>query len=138
MKRILFSTILGLFLFAAVPVFGQERGEPASKAEEVKPEAEAEPAERAEEAAPAKEPEQPHTVQTPFGLSTRGAAPPADTRAQDALVSVKKKGDVYEFRRRTPFGHQVWTKPEDEFNENEKRWFEASKPKPAAKPAPKK
>lgn len=137
MKRIFVFVVLAIALSAATPAEAQKRRVPGSTPVDLKPKkAEAAKSKKASAADSAEASGE--AVKTPFGMSKRGEAPPPDTRAQDALVQVTQKGDKYEFRRKTPFGHQVWTKTPDEFDANEKRWVEAAKPKkpkaPASKP----
>ena len=80
-------------------------------------------------------------VKTPFGTSVRAADPePQVTRtlADDPMVRVEEKGDTFTFRRKTPFGDQVWKKKRAELNPEEQSLIAARKAAasaPAAQPA---
>ncbi len=76
----------------------------------------------------------PRVVQTPFGPSLRGAPTAAARRpANHSLVRVEEKGDTVIFRRRTPFGDQVWERRRSELSAVEKEMIAAQKP--PARPA---
>ncbi len=78
-------------------------------------------------------------VQTPFGPTLRGDAEevkrqPVRTLKDDPMVTVEESGDTVTFKRRTPFGEQVWRKKRSELNEAEKETIAARKG-PEAPPA---
>lgn len=81
------------------------------------------------------------TVKTPFGTTVRAADPEPQathTLADDALVRVEEKGDTFTFRRKTPFGDQVWKKKRAELTADEQSLIAARKAAasaPVAKPA---
>ena len=81
------------------------------------------------------------TVKTPFGTSVRAADPEppvTHTLADDPMVRVEEKGDTFTFRRKTPFGDQVWKKKRAELNPEEQSLIAARKAAPrapAAQPA---
>jgi hypothetical protein len=66
-------------------------------------------------------------VQTPFG-PTLGAAPqdadkpaaPVNNLAGDRFVTFEESGDTVVFRRKTPFGDQVWRRKRTELTAAEK------------------
>ena len=65
-------------------------------------------------------------VETPFGPSLRGAPAAAARRPPDhSLVQVDQKGDTVIFRRRTPFGDQVWQRRRTELTAVEKEMIAA-------------
>jgi hypothetical protein len=91
---------------------------------------------------------------TPFGVAVtevppenaEAPAPPKPrTLAGDPMLRVEEKGDVVTFRRKTPFGEQVWQKKRAELTPDEKELVASRKqppagpasktPAPAAKPA---
>lgn len=96
------------------------------------------------------------TRATPFGRVRQDAnpqpAPKPEKPSETGLVSAEAKGDSVIFRRKTPFGNQVWTRKRSELNEDEKEILAnqsiaakkaaeakskpASAPKPAAQPKP--
>ncbi|HYM13023.1 MAG TPA: hypothetical protein VEU62_19950 [Bryobacterales bacterium] len=89
-------------------------------------------------------------VQTPFGPSLRAATPDdsreeAEKRHQEAVASpllkIEESGDTVTFRRRTPFGDQVWKKKRSELTDLEKEMIAAhqgggTKTGPGADPGP--
>ena len=90
------------------------------------------------------------TRDTPFGRVRQDANPqPAPTPkkpSETGLVRAEVKGDTVTFRRKTPFGNQVWTRKRSELNDDEQDIVEnqsssgskggEAKPKPAAAPKP--
>lgn len=75
-------------------------------------------------------------VQTPFGPSLRAATPEqskeaAEKRHREAVASpllkIEESGDTVTFRRRTPFGDQVWKKKRSELTDVEKEMIAAHK-----------
>jgi hypothetical protein len=78
---------------------------------------------------PAKE-----TIQTPFGPMTVGEdseqPPTARDFAADPFVSAEEKGDLVVFRRKTPFGSQVWKKKKSELTADEQALLAAGRPEP--------
>ena len=74
----------------------------------------------------------PRTEQTPFGPSLRRRPPASPRPADHSLVSVEKQGDTMIFRRRTPFGDQVWQRRSDELNTIEKEMIAAQERRAAA------
>ena len=85
------------------------------------------------------------TKQTPFGPAKVTAAEPfPETElSSDPFVSAEEKGELVVFRRKTPFGSQVWKKKKSELTADEqailaRRPRQEEKPKAApAKPAAK-
>lgn len=80
-------------------------------------------------------------AQTPFGTSDYGDAEPPDeepeTLATSPHVEVEEKGDTIIFKRKTPFGNQVWKKKRAELTAEERQLLNrrrkaAAKAKPAA------
>jgi hypothetical protein len=86
---------------------------------------------------PAKE-----TKQTPFGPvpveATSEQPPPARDFSADPFVSAEEKGEMVIFRRKTPFGSQVWKKKKSELTAAEQailaRGPQPEEQQPAAKP----
>lgn len=90
------------------------------------------------------------TRNTPFGRVRQDAnpqpAPKPEKPSETGLVSAEAKGDTVTFRRKTPFGNQVWTRKRSELSEDEKEILAnqssggkkagEAKPKPAAAPKP--
>jgi hypothetical protein len=86
--------------------------------------------------------------QTPFGPveAKPEEAPPTPELSSDSLVSAEEKGDLVVFRRKTPFGDQVWKKKKSELTPDERKLLardsEAETQNPpadgetSAKPAP--
>ena len=74
-------------------------------------------------------------VETPFGPSLRGAPAAARRPADHSLVKVEDKGDTVIFRRRTPFGDQVWQRRRTELSAVEKEMI-AAQDRPARPAAP--
>lgn len=75
-------------------------------------------------------------VETPFGPSLRAATPEkskedAEKRRREAVASpllkIEESGDTVTFRRRTPFGDQVWKKKRSELTDLEKEMIAAHK-----------
>jgi hypothetical protein len=62
-----------------------------------------------------------NTKQTPFGPveAKSEEPPPAASLSSDAYVSAEEKGDQVIFRRKTPFGSQVWKKNKSELTADE-------------------
>jgi hypothetical protein len=93
----------------------------------------------AKAATPAKD-EQPaskKTKQTPFGpveATSEQPAPAADL-ASDSFVSAEEKGELVIFRRKTPFGSQVWKKKKSELTADEQALLARGRPE-ARKPLP--
>jgi hypothetical protein len=63
------------------------------------------------------------TVQTPFGPARKSTTPPPPkpTTKAKPLVEIDQKGDLYTFRRKTPFGEQRWTRLRSELSDVEKQ-----------------
>jgi hypothetical protein len=106
------------------------------------------PAKATKEAVPSPVPANSGTVvvQTPFGPTLRAApdgnAPaPASPGllADDPMLKIEESGDTVIFRRRTPFGDQVWRRKRSELSDMEREAVEARSktglPRPAAPPA---
>jgi hypothetical protein len=83
---------------------------------------------------PAKE-----TKQTPFGPvpveATSEQPPPARDFSADPFVSAEEKGEMVIFRRKTPFGSQVWKKKKSELTADEQALLARGRPEPQ-KPLP--
>jgi hypothetical protein len=85
------------------------------------------------------------TKQTPFGPAkvTPAEPLPAAELSDDPFIWAEEKGDLVVFRRKTPFGAQVWKKKKSELTADEQAILArgpqpeekpvASKPKPASK-----
>ncbi len=82
-------------------------------------------------------------VQTTFGPTLRaasdgnGPAPASPGRlADDPMLKIEETGDTVVFRRRTPFGDQVWRRKRSELSDMEREAVEAHSktglPRPAA------
>lgn len=83
------------------------------------------------------------TKQTPFGPveATSEQPLPAAGLSSDSFVSAEEKGELVIFRRKTPFGSQVWKKKKSELTADEQALLargqpEARKPQPAEAEAP--
>jgi hypothetical protein len=94
------------------------------------------------------------TRNTPFGRVRQDAnpqpAPKPEKPSETGLVRAEVKGDTVTFRRKTPFGNQVWTRKRSELSDDEKEILAnqsnsgkkpaeakpAAAPKPAAQPKP--
>lgn len=61
-------------------------------------------------------------VQTPFGPARKSKTPPPQKPTQSArpLVEIDQDGDLYTFRRKTPFGEQRWTRLSGDLSDAEK------------------
>jgi hypothetical protein len=84
-----------------------------------------------------------NTKQTPFGpVEAKSEEPPAAADlSSDAFVSAEEKGDQVIFRRKTPFGSQVWKKKKSELTADEQALLargrsETQKPQPGESEAP--
>lgn len=75
------------------------------------------------------------TTQTPFGPAkvTPAEPLPESELSSDPFVSAEEKGDLVIFRRRTPFGAQVWKKKKSELTADEQAIL-ARGPRPEEKP----
>lgn len=75
------------------------------------------------------------TTQTPFGPAkgTPSEPLPESELSSDPFVSAEEKGDLVIFRRKTPFGAQVWKKKKSELTADE-RAILARGPRPEEKP----
>jgi hypothetical protein len=71
---------------------------------------------------------------TPFGVVKNPVAdPPAPSAAAattDTLTKVVDKGDTVRFERTTPFGISGYEKQKSDLNDEERRLYEGSRPKP--------
>jgi len=67
--------------------------------------------------------EEVETVQTPFGPARKSTTPPPPkpTRRARPLVEIDQEGDLYTFRRKTPFGEQRWTRLSSDLSDVEKQ-----------------
>ena len=78
------------------------------------------------------------TRDTPFGRVRQDAnpqpAPKPEKPSETGLVSAEAKGDIVTFRRKTPFGNQVWTRKRSELSDDEKVIL-ANQSSPGKKPA---
>jgi hypothetical protein len=79
------------------------------------------------------------TKQTPFGPVPVAAAPeqppPARDFSADPFVSAEENGEMVIFRRKTPFGSQVWKKKKSELTADEQALLARAQPEPQ-KPLP--
>ncbi len=83
-------------------------------------------------------------VQTPFGPSLRAVKEESNGTARralkdDPMLKIEESGDTVTFKRRTPFGEQVWRKKRSELTDLEKEMMEARRaaPLPSDKPGDK-
>jgi hypothetical protein len=62
------------------------------------------------------------TKQTPFGPVKAKAEepPPAQKLSDDTLISAEEQGEIVVFRRKTPFGDQVWKRKKSELSDEER------------------
>ena len=73
--------------------------------------------------------------QTPFGLMKQGPAKKSAEPDVGRFVEVEEQGDTIIFRRRTPFGQQVWKRQREQLSEVEKKMLQRQqKTVQAAKP----
>ncbi len=76
-----------------------------------------------------------HMKQTPFGLMKQGPAKKSAEPDVGRFVEVEEQGDTIIFRRRTPFGQQVWKRQREQLSEVEKKMLQRQrKTVQAAKP----
>ena len=76
-----------------------------------------------------------HMKQTPFGLMKQGPAKKSAGPDVGRFVEVEEQGDTIIFRRRTPFGQQVWKRQREQLSEVEKKMLQRQqKTVQAAKP----
>src|SRR5262249_47783083 len=78
-------------------------------------------------------------VQTPFGPSVRAEDGRGTARRGprvDPLLKIEENGDTVTFKRRTPFGEQVWSKKRSELTDLEKEMIEAQRTAPPADDKP--
>ena len=76
-----------------------------------------------------------HMKQTPFGLMKQGPAKKSAEPDVGRFVEVEEQGDTIIFRRRTPFGKQVWKRQRGQLSEVEKKMLQRQqKTVQAAKP----
>ena len=70
--------------------------------------------------------------QTPFGPveAKPTEAPPRQDLTMDSMVSAREEGDVVIFRRKTPFGNQVWKKKKSELTAEERKLLARERPEP--------
>jgi hypothetical protein len=70
------------------------------------------------------------TKQTPFGPveATSEQPPPRADFAADPFVSAEERGEMVIFRRKTPFGSQVWKKKKSELTSEEKALLARGRP----------
>ena len=64
------------------------------------------------------------TVETPFGPVSRSAKKPRPL-ADDPNLKIEENGDAVTFKRRTPFGEQVWRTKRSELSAVEKQMMAA-------------
>lgn len=124
------QALIVLVALGIAGVCSAETGEPGEREKE-KTAAE-QPAKKASGAA--------ETKQTPFGPAKVTAAepPPKSELSDDPFVSAQEQGDMVVFRRKTPFGAQVWKKKKSELTADEQailaRGPQPEAKQPAAKP----
>ncbi len=77
------------------------------------------------------------TKQTPFGpvAATSEQPPPRADFAADPFVSAEERGEMVIFRRKTPFGSQVWKKKKSDLTSEEQALLARSKAEPPQTPA---
>ncbi len=76
-----------------------------------------------------------HMKQTPFGLMKQGPAKKSAEPDVGRFVEVEEQGDTIIFRRRTPFGKQVWKRQRGQLSGVEKKMLQRQqKTVQAAKP----
>jgi hypothetical protein len=94
------------------------------------------PAKPAKSAKPVEPPAE-NTKQTPFGPveAKPEELPPAADLSSDAYVSAEEKGEVVIFRRKTPFGSQVWKKKKTELTADEQALLARGRGEPLKQPA---
>jgi hypothetical protein len=75
------------------------------------------------------------TKQTPFGPveATSEQPQPAANLSSDPFVSVEEQGEMVIFRRKTPFGSQVWKKKKSALTDDERALLARGRPE-APKP----
>lgn len=78
------------------------------------------------------------TKQTPFGPveATSEQPPPAADLSSDSFVSAEEKGEMVIFRRKTPFGSQVWKKKKSELTADEQALLARGRPEARTPPPP--
>ena len=82
-------------------------------------------------AAAAEEAKKTKVVQTPFGPSVRAEEGSREAALRvvkdDPMLKIEESGEVVTFKRRTPFGEQVWRRKRSELTDLEKEMMAARK-----------
>jgi hypothetical protein len=70
------------------------------------------------------------TKQTPFGpVKAKSEEPPPTPKlSEDGLLSAEDQGEVVVFRRKTPFGDQVWKRKKSELTDDERELLARRQP----------
>jgi hypothetical protein len=124
-----------LIVLLALGLAGAAAAETEKAAKPAKQETAAKPAKKSETA-------ETETRQTPFGpakvLPPDPNPAPSRELSDDPFVSAEEKGELVIFRRKTPFGAQVWKKKKSELTAAEQailaRGPQPEEQQPAAKP----